>query len=290
VHPLGKLVGLRRRATDETAGHRPSGGAAGRVLPRTFARRPAARVSSTPDPGPEATPMTRLSAAALLLMTTTSAFAQGTVTFEIEGQRVRIEAPRNCASLSCLSVSIPGVFEMGRSTGRVAGLRTEEPAPRPAPLAAPQQAPAVEAPAAKPLSEARAPTSPLPPQAAPQPAAPETMRSAALPPEPAPAPAPTAAPSPLGVWATEGGKDLVRIETCGANLCGYAVKADAGANGQRVLIDMKPAGEKWSGRIHDPKSGRTYDATIALQGGGLRVQGCAFGGLFCGGQTWTRAG
>jgi hypothetical protein len=21
---------------------------------------------------------------------------------------------------------------------------------------------------------------------------------------------------------------------------------------------------------------------------GLRVQGCAFGGMFCGGQTWTR--
>ncbi len=33
----------------------------------------------------------------------------------------------------------------------------------------------------------------------------------------------------------------------------------------------------------------TYDSTIAMKGTDtLRVQGCAFGGMFCGGQTWTR--
>lgn len=32
-----------------------------------------------------------------------------------------------------------------------------------------------------------------------------------------------------------------------------------------------------------------YDSTIALKGSdSLRVQGCAFDGMFCGGQTWTR--
>jgi uncharacterized protein (DUF2147 family) len=52
---------------------------------------------------------------------------------------------------------------------------------------------------------------------------------------------------------------------------------------------MRPTGAKWSGRIHDPKGGGTYDSTIALKGSDrLRVQGCAFGGMFCGGQTWTR--
>ena len=30
-------------------------------------------------------------------------------------------------------------------------------------------------------------------------------------------------------------------------------------------------------------------STIALRGAGtLRVEGCAFGGMFCGGQTWNR--
>ena len=55
---------------------------------------------------------------------------------------------------------------------------------------------------------------------------------------------------------------------------------------------MKPGKDdkdKWSGRIFDPNSGSTYDSTIALKNTDtLRVQGCAFGGMFCGGQTWTR--
>ncbi|MCJ9735984.1 DUF2147 domain-containing protein, partial [Bradyrhizobium sp. PRIMUS42] len=105
---------------------------------------------------------------------------------------------------------------------------------------------------------------------------------------PAPAPvaaAPVAAPnSPIGVWATEENKGNVRVEQCGANLCGYAEKTNA-----RILINMKPEGSKWSGRIHDPDSGRNYDSTIAMKGpNAMRVQGCAFGGMFCGGQTWKR--
>ena len=48
----------------------------------------------------------------------------------------------------------------------------------------------------------------------------------------APAPAPT---TPLGVWATEENKGNVRIEECGQNLCGYAVKT-----GEKILINMKP--------------------------------------------------
>ncbi len=112
----------------------------------------------------------------------------------------------------------------------------------------------------------------------------------AAPPAPAPAPAPVAAApapaptTPLGVWATEENKGNVRIEPCGQNLCGYAVKT-----GEKILINMKPSDTKWTGQIHDPDSGRKYDSTIAMKGANtLRVQGCAFGGMFCGGQTWKR--
>ena len=96
--------------------------------------------------------------------------------------------------------------------------------------------------------------------------------------------------SPLGVWLTEEKEGKVRIEPCGANLCGYSVNAKTDANGDKVLINMKPVNDsKWSGRIYDPNSGSTYDSTIALKDGdSLRVQGCAFGGMFCGGQTWSR--
>ena len=83
---------------------------------------------------------------------------------------------------------------------------------------------------------------------------------------------------------TEENKGNVRIEECGGNLCGYAV-----GTGARILINMKPQGAKWTGRIHDPESGRNYDSTIALKSTDtLKVQGCAFGGMFCGGQTWKR--
>jgi uncharacterized protein (DUF2147 family) len=53
---------------------------------------------------------------------------------------------------------------------------------------------------------------------------------------------------------------------------------------------MKPVdGNKWTGRIHDPDGGSNYDSTMAMKGPNvLKVQGCAFGGMFCGGQTWKR--
>ncbi len=48
-------------------------------------------------------------------------------------------------------------------------------------------------------------------------------------------------------------------------------------------------GSKWTRPDSRSDSGSTYDSTIALKGtDSLRVQGCAFGGMFCGGQTWTR--
>jgi uncharacterized protein (DUF2147 family) len=142
------------------------------------------------------------------------------------------------------------------------------------------------------------PAPPAPPvqqEAAPvaKPAAAPAPVVAAAPPAAAPAPAPAAvqaANSPLGLWLTEEKEGKVRIEQCGANLCGYSVDKKSNQNGEQVLINMKPAKDaKWSGRILDPNTGSTYDSTIALKGSdSLRVQGCAFGGVFCGGQTWTR--
>jgi uncharacterized protein (DUF2147 family) len=78
----------------------------------------------------------------------------------------------------------------------------------------------------------------------------------------------------------------VRIEPCGSNLCGFAERS-----GEKILINMRAKENKWVGRIHDPEGGGNYDSTIVLKGPNtLRVQGCAFGGLFCGGQTWKRVG
>jgi uncharacterized protein (DUF2147 family) len=150
--------------------------------------------------------------------------------------------------------------------------------PPPAPPAVQQDAAVQPAPAAAPSVVV------LPaPAAAPQ-------QTATVAPAPAPAPVVRDPNSPVGVWLTEEKEGKVRIEQCGSNLCGYSVDAKSNLNGEQVLINMKPArDQKWSGRILDPNTGSTYDSTIALKGPDtLRVQGCAFGGMFCGGQTWTR--
>jgi hypothetical protein len=226
--------------------------------------------------------MKKLYILAALLMATTSAHAGG-ITFQINGERVRVEAPRNCSGISCIKITAPGytgtlgnidLKGMGaRSKGDddvVATAPAAPPAPAPAQATAPQ-------PAATAVTPAPAQTTV------------EARTEAAPPAPPAPAPVVAAAAasdpnSPLGIWATEENKGNVRIEECGGNLCGYAVNT-----GARILINMKPQGSKWTGRIHDPDSGRNYDSTIALKGTNtLKVQGCAFGGMFCGGQTWKR--
>ncbi|WP_156438599.1 DUF2147 domain-containing protein, partial [Bradyrhizobium valentinum] len=149
-------------------------------------------------------------------------------------------------------------------------------------------APAAAAPAAPQVPQSAAPAVPPAPApvAAPAPAPPPPQQKQAA------APAASTAPpanSPLGVWLTEEKEGKVRIEQCGPNLCGYSIDKKSEQNGEQVLINMKPGKDKWSGRILDPTTGSTYDSTIALKGtDSLRVQGCAFGGMFCGGQTWTR--
>jgi len=173
-------------------------------------------------------------------------------------------------------------------------------APPPAPPAPPPPATTNAAPADTALVPPPAPPpapAPAEQQAAPAapPAPPPATTAVAPPAPPAPPPAPAAAAtrdlnSPLGVWLTEEKEGKVRIEQCGSNLCGYSVDSKSNQNGEQVLINMKPGkDQKWSGRILDPNSGSTYDSTIAMKGTDrLRVQGCAFGGMFCGGQTWTR--
>jgi uncharacterized protein (DUF2147 family) len=172
------------------------------------------------------------------------------------------------------------------------------PGPLP-PLAPPPSATATNAPPDTTVlpPPAPPPPAPLPPvqQAAPQPPAPPPAATVATAPTPAqalpdPAQRTRDTKSPVGVWLTEEKEGKVRIEQCGNNLCGYSVDTKSNANGEQVLINMRPGkDQKWSGRILDPNSGSTYDSTIAMKGPDtLHVQGCAFGGMFCGGQTWSR--
>ncbi|MEH2540469.1 MULTISPECIES: DUF2147 domain-containing protein [unclassified Bradyrhizobium] len=242
--------------------------------------------------------MKKLYILAALLMATTSAHAGG-ITLQINGERIRVESPRSCNAISCIKITAPGYNgTLGNIDLKGLGSKSKDddevvatapakpaaPAPAPAQAAAPQPAaPAAPTATPAPAQTTVAAATPAQTEAPPAPPPPPAPAAAAPAPQPAEAAAP-AADSPIGVWATEENKGNVRIEQCGANLCGYSVNT-----GERILINMKPQGSKWTGRIHDPDSGRNYDSTIALKGtSSLRVQGCAFGGMFCGGQTWKR--
>ncbi len=243
-------------------------------------------------------------AAAALLMASTAAQARG-ISFNIDGQKIRIVAPRHCMSLSCISVTDNGSSINMRTMngkGRKASddVEVASNAPQVAPSAPPappaavaNNAPPTPPPAADASRERATGVTPTPPARATSTvaAAPTPAANAAPPAPPAPPAqqaAAAAAPTPFGLWQTDEGN--VRVEQCGANLCGYGEK-DGKKSNELVLINMKPSSDrsKWSGRIHNPNTGKDYEGTVEMRGPNLlRVQGCILGGMFCGGTTWKR--
>ena len=106
-----------------------------------------------------------------------------------------------------------------------------------------------------------------------------------------------------GEWVTADRSAVVRIGPCGATLCGRIVRVlvrgapttdvrnpDASLRrrplvGTAVLSGFSASGA--GGRAYDPKTGRSYRATLRVNGDGtLRVTGCVL--VVCRSQTWTR--
>jgi len=98
--------------------------------------------------------------------------------------------------------------------------------------------------------------------------------------------------TPLGDWQTDGKNGLVRIETCGASLCGYVLDVATLAKGETILVNMKPkSGITWSGNIFSRPSGNIYYGMITMkEPNTLRVEACALGKFMCSGNDWTRIG
>jgi uncharacterized protein (DUF2147 family) len=269
--------------------------------------------------------MKRLFALAAFLLASTAAQAQ--YTFDYGGRTIRIDPDRGTVSIpGVYDNSGRRKRHSDRDSDRPRKPAPEQAKVEPQAPAQPDTTPSAAAPAnttpdpaTTTANVAPADTAPAPPPPAntpaamtapaPQDTAPAVAPSApapavvTAPPPPPPPPAPAqkqaaAAPTatvqpsntPLGLWLTEEKEGQVRIEQCGANLCGYSVDKKSNQNGEQVLINMKPGKDaKWSGRILDPNTGSTYDSTLAMKGSDtLRVQGCALGGMFCGGQTWSR--
>jgi uncharacterized protein (DUF2147 family) len=115
-----------------------------------------------------------------------------------------------------------------------------------------------------------------------------------------------AAAAPIeGLWLTNDGKGVVRIGPCGRQYCGWLARVlDRGPNapsrdlrnpdprlrgrplvGLPILTGFTAAGA--GGRAYDPKSGRSYRATLSPNAdGSLNVTGCVM--FICRTQRWTR--
>lgn len=115
------------------------------------------------------------------------------------------------------------------------------------------------------------------------------------------------AQGPRGTWLMQNGKAEVTIAPCGDRVCGKVSRVikypkdgartdihngDAKLRGRPllglpVLLDFKQAGNAWSGRVYDPKSGRTYAATLTqARQDRLTVKACLL--FICKTQEWTR--
>jgi uncharacterized protein (DUF2147 family) len=113
------------------------------------------------------------------------------------------------------------------------------------------------------------------------------------------------AQSPLGEWAVHDGTAHIRIVACGNALWGVInwtkgppgkdennpdpAKRDRSVMGMPILINMKREEQQWAGQVYNAQDGETYSSYISLRSPDvLRIEGCVFGGLICGGEDWTR--
>ena len=149
-----------------------------------------------------------------LILLGSPVYAADSISFVIGGHRVHIEAPRHCNSASCLSISIPGVYQK-RARDRddddydkTASVPPAAPVPVVPPAVTPKAAPAVCAPPASPiqsnvstLQEAVATEPPQPRLQPPQPLPPQPQPPLAPPPQIQQATTTVVAPPPSPVVA-----------------------------------------------------------------------------------------
>jgi uncharacterized protein (DUF2147 family) len=103
-----------------------------------------------------------------------------------------------------------------------------------------------------------------------------------------------------GLWMNPIRSAIIAIAPCGDALCGKVVWASArgkreaakGASnvvGTTVLTGIRTRDGRWTGTLFIPDDDIHVAAQLQLAGNRqLKLTGCAFAGLFCRSQMWTR--
>ncbi|MDB5667151.1 MAG: hypothetical protein JWL74_101 [Alphaproteobacteria bacterium] len=107
-----------------------------------------------------------------------------------------------------------------------------------------------------------------------------------------------------GVWRNPKNTVHVRIQPCGANVCGtvawasqQAISAarEAGTPsllGTQLFREFRRESEGyWGGRVFVPDMGRTFSGTLRLStANSVVARGCLVGRFLCKSQAWVRVG
>jgi uncharacterized protein (DUF2147 family) len=112
-----------------------------------------------------------------------------------------------------------------------------------------------------------------------------------------------AQPSSLeGHWANPKGSMVVNVSRCGPDYCAVVVQATAKAQANArkggtehfigtEILRVREAGDgTLKGKAFDPESNMHVSATVTLASPGVMdLKGCAFFGMVCEQQRWTKA-
>ncbi len=98
--------------------------------------------------------------------------------------------------------------------------------------------------------------------------------------------------SMMGAWERGDGIARVKVAPCGTVICMTNTYIKPGVQdekvGERLEFDVKSSGDELKGAVLDPKTGKSYSATIVVNGDRMTTRGCILGGVICKSTDWTR--
>ena len=87
----------------------------------------------------------------------------------------------------------------------------------------------------------------------------------------------------VGNWKTESG-ETAAIGACGSSFC---ITVKTGQFAGKRIGRLKGSGASYKGTITDPSDGKEYSGSAKVNGGNMRLKGCALA-IFCKTQSWSK--